>query len=306
MHALHRLPNPRRHPTTFRFRLLPFVFAAFASLALWPAESMAGNAQITTIGQLTPFPKPGVSIGVTGLAFDGSPGALVLDRWSWEVSRVSLSNASVISTTDSLPLQSYASQLSYDDATGDLYTIEGNTRLVRMAAGTLANSIVGTNLGDFFNFVGLGKDLAGNLWLGVDNGGPQLWSIDKTTGLGTLEKILTLPVNHQLQRMMIDSAGRFILFIDGPSDNFFAELDSNTGNWTQLNSVGSTRFNALSYDPLTHAYYGITTANTLVRIDNVPEPGTLVLMGLGAAGLVCGAQARRKRSRHACSRSKHA
>ncbi len=203
-----------------------------------------------------------------------------------------------MSSTESLPLRSsYASQLSYDDATGDLYTIEGNTRLVRMAAGTLANSTVGTGLGDFFNFIGLGKDPAGNLWLGVDNGGPQLWSIDKATGVGTLEKNLSLPASHQVQRMMIDGDGRFILFIHNPSNGngYFAELDPNTASVTELNSVGSTRFNAISFDPLTDAYYGITTTDMLVRIANVPEPSGLVLLGLAGAALAVAERSRRKR-----------
>ena len=70
-------------------RLLGVVAFVSAPVVAWGG--------VTEIGPLQPYAAPIVGASVMGLAFDGHGGAVVLDRWGWNMSRVSLADASVLS-----------------------------------------------------------------------------------------------------------------------------------------------------------------------------------------------------------------
>ena len=233
---------------------------------------------------MNPSNPGGVSIGIDGIAFDGTPNALVIDKWSWDIERVSVQDASLIGSTTSTPVRTfYNSQLAYDSTTGDLYTVYTNQQLVRIAAGTYQNTIVGGGIGAFFNFVGLAADPSGNLWLATDDNGGELWSIDKQSGIGTLYTTVNVPVNSQITSMMIDSSNHFILSVLNNLDPVsFLSLDPNTGNTSLLTtSSTTTTVNAMAYDPITQNYYGIQNSNSLIQIVGVPEPSSIILAAWG-------------------------
>jgi len=261
-----------------------------------------------TIGQLHPFVPAQVSPGIHGLAFDGSPGALLLDQNTWEVKRVSLADASVFDTQASVPVPTdNGVQLVFDHTSGDYYAIGYNQYLYRIDGDTLATEKIGNNIGGFFNFVGMGIDPAGNLWFAVDhNSTAKLWSLDKTTGVGTFQHNIPLPVNDQLTTMMIDDAGNFLIYVRNAilgSPGHIRLVDPNTGASSIVTAIaenGIGFLTAMDYDPLTKAYYGIHENRsveprvfTLVRITNVPEPSSVALAALAGSILLI---ARRRRS----------
>jgi hypothetical protein len=258
------------------------------AILLAPISDRIAAAGVIVIGALSPSNPGGVSIGIDGIAFDGTPNALVIDRWSWDIERVSVQDASLIGSTTSTPVRTfYNSQLAYDSTTGDLYTVYTNQYLVRIAAGTYQNTIVGGGIGAFFNFVGLAADPSGNLWLATDDNGGELWSIDKQSGIGTLHTTVNVPVSSQITSMMIDSSNHFILSVLNNLDPVsFLSLDPNTGNTSLLTtSSTNTTVNAMAYDPVTQNYYGIQNSNTLIQIVGVPEPSGIVLAALGLIGV---------------------
>jgi len=68
----------------------PFVGIIALACCAWLAISNSAPAGVVTLGSLDMFPKPIVTDGVQGIAFDGSPNPLVIDRWSWVINRASL------------------------------------------------------------------------------------------------------------------------------------------------------------------------------------------------------------------------
>jgi DNA-binding beta-propeller fold protein YncE len=253
------------------------------------------HAGVITIGPLTPFSNGGPTPGIEGIAFDGTPNALVIDTLSWAVSRVSLQNAAVLSSTVSMPLppDNYNDQLVFDHTTGNFYTIEDDTTLVKIAPGTFANSTVGST-GQFFNFTSLAADPAGNLWIGTDHNGGELWSVNKQTGLATFQTHINVPSNHQLTSLAIDEYGNFLIYALSNAFNLPNDLCSvnpATGA-TAILAPGATGVpvfaDAMSYDPLTKSFYAVMEDRTssftysLARITGVPEPTSAIL----AAGAV--------------------
>jgi hypothetical protein len=275
-----------------------WIIVSLAAAALAQLATVAAGG-VVSIGDLHPSNPGGVSIGFGGIAFDGTPNALVLDKWSWEIKRVSLADAAVISGATSTPVPSfqYNSQLAYDPTTGDFYTTTLNTALVRIDGDTLQHAQVGAGIGDFFNFVGLASDPAGNLWLATDNNGNQLWSVNKQTGVGTVHTQINVPLGDQVQSMLIDGGGHFILSISHNGFKSFYELNPATGNVTLLAPGDNGTIFAMTYDPVSHAYYGIEEGFFLVKIVGVPEPATILLAGFGAIALTVIARRSRRHAR---------
>ncbi len=259
----------------------------WVSVSLWTTSIDAG---VILIGTLTPSSQQGVTTGFSGIAFDGTPGALVLDRWSWEIKRVSLQNAAVLSTSTSTPVpaQQYNAQLAFDSSTGNFYTVTLNTSLVRINAGTLVNTQVGSSLGAFYNFVGLSADGAGNLWLATDhNSVEELSTVDKQSGFAIGQKIITAPTGDQVTALLIDGAGRFIVAMrhsTGPIT--FNLLNTATGATTVLTQGSTNAITAMAYDPMTQNYYGIENGVRLVQIVGVPESTSIALLAIGIFGLL--------------------
>jgi hypothetical protein len=262
------------------------LFAGLAGVLAFAAEAPAG---VVTIGSLAIFPKPNVTDGVEGIAFDGSPNPLVIDRWSWAINRASLTDASTLQSHQTSPVPStYNDQLVHDSASGDFFTISSNQQLVRINGTTYGISNVGSGIGKFFNFVSMAEDPAGNLWLANDINGGQLWRVNKTTGVGNLQTVVAPVVNGQVTALLIGDAGRFIVYTHVPNvPGWFDLIDPNTGARTFLSSGVSsdTYLSAMDYDPVSRQYYGIVGLNTLVRITGVPEPSGFVLAAIGAGGL---------------------
>ena len=75
-----------------------------------PITDQRAAAGTVVLGTMNPSNPGGVSIGIDGIAFDGTANALVLDRWSWDIERVSVQDASVISTTTSTPVRNLLQQ----------------------------------------------------------------------------------------------------------------------------------------------------------------------------------------------------
>ena len=261
-----------------------------------------GRADVTEIGLLNPSNPGGVSIGFEGIAFDGQPGALVLDRWSWGASRVSLADASVISTqiSNPVPHDTYNDQLVLDAATGGFYTLAENETLRYIAPGTLNNSVVGP-FGVFPNFLGMAEDPAGNLWAAMDhNSAAELWSVNKQSGAATLTTTIPLPVNRQLSTMTIGPQGQFIISVLNNNSNDsleFYQLNPLTGGKAFLSQEPWAEKLAKAYDPVTAGYYGIENGNVLVKITGVPEPGTWLLSIIAAGGFMAVCRRSRRRAR---------
>jgi hypothetical protein len=276
----------------------PRLFLGIIALACcaWLANSNSAPAGVVTIGSLDMFPKPAVTDGVQGIAFDGSPNPLVLDRWSWAINRASLTDASTLETHQTSPVPStYNNQLVYDSASGDFFTVSSNQQLTRISGSTYSISNVGSGIGQFFNFVSMAEDPSGNLWLTNDNDGGELWRVDKTTGVGSLQTVIAPVLNGQVTALLIDDAGRFIVYTHVPNvPGRFDLIDPSTGARTFLSSgvTSDTYLAAMDYDPTSHQYYGIVGQNTLVRLTGVPEPSGVALAGIGVGGLFAWARVR--------------
>jgi hypothetical protein len=244
------------------------------------------NGALLEIAQLTPYPEPNVTPGITGIAFDTDPNPLILDRWAWTLARINRLSGATLSSQVSNPVSGYNTQLLFDPATGYYYTTTENTKLVRIdrAAGTHAT--VG-NIGAFFNYLALGIDPAGDLWLAGDrNNEGELWKVNKTTGVGTLQH--TIDVGNpfrQITSFVIDSSGKFYVSARAPAPGQFEniyQVDPATGIGTFATSTGQNPFRALiamTQDPLTHYFYAISEHRDVnpytyyyAQITDLPEP----------------------------------
>ena len=274
-------------------------------------SAAAAHAGVRVIGPLIPSGTHTGGAAVEAIAFDGSPDPLVLDRLSWALERVSTQDATVLSSAVSPPApDGFNSQLVYDGATGDFYTVRLNQTLVRISGATLSHSPVGSGIGAFFNFVSIAEDPAGNLWLATDAGSGELWTVDKQTGVGTVQTSIHLPPNHQLTSMTIDTAGDMIVYAysnDVATPSYICKVDPSTGATSILSQGSDNAFaflNAMSYDPASASFYGILEdrSNTsdytfsLVQVTGVSLPEPLSVCALGACCLIALRRRRVERS----------
>jgi hypothetical protein len=279
-----------------RIAIRPTACASAAVLLLLFRFAPVIHAGVTQIGLLNPFGTP--SVYISGIAFDGTPNPLVIDSQNWTTARVSLQNATELSSTVSNPVPNPDSaSLAYDPTTNNFYTIGDNQYLWSIQNGTLTKSPVGSVDSAAFNFSALAVDPSGNLWLTTDYAGNSLWEINKQTGVGTLKAQMNLGVNNQVTALAIDGSGNFIIYSTIPITNgvsvpeYFYSVNPNTGATTRLSQAflnTPTNFSdmtAMAYDPVTNGIYGIqenVTANPitfdLVQVTGVPEPGSICLL----------------------------
>jgi len=239
------------------------IVRVFAIIAL-AVQSGRSLAAVTEIGQLHPFLKPGVTPGFEGIACDGSTNPIVLDRWAWTLSRVDGSSAAVLDSHVSNPVSSFNGALAYDAPLGCYYTTTGNKTLVRLDPDTGTHTSIGTSLGATFNFISLAVDPSDTLWLATDNAGAeQLWTVNKTTGVATLDHAITFTDSRQVTAMAIEPNGTFVVVANsGLFDERFYQVDPLTGNPTALGKTGiaggQLRFmNSLTFDGTTGRVYGV-------------------------------------------------
>lgn len=135
-----------------------------------------------------------------------------------------------------------------------------NNNLYTINASTGAASLVG-NLG-FGGIMDLDFDSQGNLYALSD----ALYRVDRVTGHGTLVSNLA---NTCLMGMAIDAADRFLATDYCSNNSPLYQVNTSNGALTNLGASGIGRLMGGAIAPV-----------------NVPEPGTVVLLGLAIAGLM--------------------
>lgn len=137
---------------------------------------------------------------------------------------------------------------------------------------------------------GLAFDSAGVLY-GLSQsttvtGDSSLYIVDPTTGATTLVGSLGLSLDFRLGGLTFDTDGALYAALSGPDDepSFLYRVDKSTGAATLVGEIGFDGVSGLATSP------GGAPA--------VPEPSSLVLAGLGAAGLL-GCRVRQARRRRA-------
>jgi hypothetical protein len=206
----------------------------------------------------------------------------------------------VLSSTTVAPLPTqYNDQLTYDPTTGNLYTVEDNSYLGVISSGGTQSSVVGTGIGASFNFEGLAADPSGNLWLATDDNGGELWSINKQTGVGTLQTRIHIPVDFQITSLAIDANDDFVVYGLSQifnSPNYIFSVNPTNGT-TAVLTLGAPNpealLNSMAFDPQNNALYGILEDRSvdprtysLVQVTGIPEPGALGICCCGGALLL--------------------
>lgn len=187
-------------PLSIGRRLLAAVVVVLVP-AFGPAALASGG--FTIISQLTPYASPPRTPRISGIAFDNQANPWVIDGLSWQMQRLNESTGAVLQTyTPTIPAD-YCESLTWSAANGDFYTgSQSEFYNININTGTC------TTIGPFqlFNFMELAFGPSGSLWLGVDDNGPQLWSVNAATGVPTFDEAITgLAVNQQLHAFTIDS-----------------------------------------------------------------------------------------------------
>jgi hypothetical protein len=164
------------------------------------------------IKALTPDADPSRTVGISGITFDGSENPLVIDRTSWRMSRLNVSNGNVIQSTIPSPRPSGTTRSLVYDPPGNRYFTEQNQRLASINPATNSAATLSSSW-PLFNFQGMAiNPLDNRVWLATDNNGGELWEVNKTTGAVTLRK--SLGVFHR-------SGGGISALAIGPTGDFF-------------------------------------------------------------------------------------
>jgi hypothetical protein len=288
--------TPKAAIALFAIRSLARRFSRWGTIAifvLWAArESIAGT---TVIGELHPYPQPNVTPAIHGITFDADPNPRILDVWAWTLQRIDKTNSAVLSSVTSNPVSSHNDQLVYDRSSGDYFTLRtasNSTSLVRIDHTNYANATVGALGTPQINYFGLGIDPSDNLWLGIDSGSAQLWSINKNTGQATFNHNITYPGGLGLHSMTIASDGTFFAtatsFLTGGEGVY--RINSSTGAATFITSTdttGTADIVSLTQDPSSSRYYGISQRfdfnqsafeYSLVEVTGIPEPNCVAIL----------------------------
>ncbi|MFO0790175.1 MAG: PEP-CTERM sorting domain-containing protein [Pirellulales bacterium] len=217
--------------------------------------------------------------------------------------------------------------LAFNPLTGELFGSTGNANtaakgtLVKINKATAQVTVVGafnagpTNTsGDPSTMADIGFDAAGNLYGTASIGGPNLYSINTTTGQATLVGANGVSTSTSGGGLAISAGG---VVYGTPTSSRFGTYNSTTGAFTNIANpakpTGGGAYGALDFDgPLLYGLNvgsgsppptalvtidpatGTTTlvGNSVASLDAiafyVPEPGTFLVLGMGTIALVMG------------------
>lgn len=225
------------------------------------------RADSIVIGRINP-PDLNYAAGVT---FDGEANPLVVDGFGALIWRIDINDASVVSThilkADQENIDNQHGftpccnrALDYDVSSGNYYVDRrqspANDTLYTVDPQTGAVNEIGLT-GTDFTFLDQAIDpTTADLWLITDNGGGQLWSVNKTTGIGTMVQSYGGAMGD-LTSIGIGPTGRmFVTSIDG----FIYEISSSNSEFTQVTTTDlsfPSFFRDFEYDAVSLRWYGI-------------------------------------------------
>ncbi|MHC4696417.1 MAG: NHL repeat-containing protein, partial [Planctomycetota bacterium] len=208
------------------------------------------HADSVVVGRIDP---PGLN-SASGITFDGDIHPVVVDSAGEVIWRLNIFDASVIATHYLTGGTATTRSLDYDFDSGAYYVSRReagvNDTLFTVDPGNGAVDEVGFTGADF-NFLDQAIDsvgCAGYLWLITDNGGGQLWLINKATGAGGMMRGYDGAMGD-LTSIGFGPDGRmFVASLDGR----FYEIYPGGSGMTSVNTTGLSGEDYLvdfEYDP---------------------------------------------------------
>lgn len=153
--------------------------------------------------------------------------------------------------------------LEFDDATGLLYGVSShNNGLYTISTTTGLATLIGTS--GLTSFTNIGYNSLTNQMFATNSGTDSFYSMNITNGSTTLIGPLVGPTNPNGLAFNRDNG--LMYMVDNNTDNLYT-IDMATGAATVIGSTGSHNFLGLVYIP-------------------IPEPTSVLLVGLGGALLV--------------------
>jgi|GEM_PF-5005032 len=216
----------------------------------------AALADSIEVGRINP---PGINY-CSGITFDGSVDPLTIDGFGDLMWRLDVTNAQVLSTHTLNGGRATTRGLEYDPTNGEYYTNRrrsgSNDELATVDPQSGAVNIIGLT-GTGFNFLDQAVDpVTGKLWLITDINGGGLYSVNKTSGAGTLVRNYGGAMG-QLSAMAVGHGGRlFVASINGKFYEIYAD-DPGVDFVTITSLSGADHFRDFEYSPITARWYGV-------------------------------------------------